>query len=200
MKSSRLRKIIIAGALGALSVVMAVSPIGYLPWFGGVSITIMHIPVILAGILEGPIAGGIVGLVFGVTSLIKAAVAPIGPLDPLFTNPFVSVLPRLFIGLIAWLVYQLFRGKLKFIAAALAGAIGGFANTVLVLSALGFFEGKTLARILEIDIKLVFSVLSGIAVSNGLLEAAIAAVLTGAIISVWTGIGASRKAKLAKEE
>ncbi|MCK7483960.1 MAG: hypothetical protein M0C28_48480 [Candidatus Moduliflexus flocculans] len=45
------------------------------------------------------------------------------------------------------------------------------------------------------------AVLAGIAVSNGLVEAAAAAVFTAAIVSAWKGVeGASGKARLAREE
>ncbi|MCK7483959.1 MAG: ECF transporter S component [Candidatus Moduliflexus flocculans] len=97
-----------SGALGAVSCGPGGDPLGYLPWFGGASLTVMHILAIVAAVLEGPWAGVSVGLIFGATSLVKAAVAPIGPLDPLFTNPLVSVLPRLAIGLAAWAVYAAF--------------------------------------------------------------------------------------------
>lgn len=200
MDSSPVKKIVTAGALGAVSVVMAITPLGFLPWFGGVSLTIMHIPVIIAAVLEGPLAGTVVGLIFGVTSLVKAAVAPLTPVDPLFTNPLVSVLPRLLIGLAAWAAFRAFRGKLGPLAAGVAGAVGGFANTVLVLGMLGLVEGTRLAAAIGVDQGKVLTVLAGVALSNGLLEAAAAAVFTSAIVSAWKGIaGSSGKSKLASE-
>jgi len=142
----------------------------------------------------------VVGLIFGVTSLVKAAVAPLTPVDPLFTNPLVSVLPRLFIGLAAWGVYRLFRGKATPLAAGIAGAVGGFANTVLVLGMLGLAEGARLAAAIGIEASTTFTFLAGVAVSNGLLEAGVAAVFTGAVVSAWKGIaGAAGKSRLASE-
>jgi uncharacterized membrane protein len=124
---------------------MAVTPLGYLPWFGGISLTIMHIPVMIAAVLEGPVAGDSSGPDLWCDSLVRAAVAPIGPLDPLFTNPLVSVLPRLFIGVAAWAAFRLFRGKVTPLAAGVAGAVGGFTNTVLVLSMLGLTASREIA-------------------------------------------------------
>ena len=46
------------------------------------------------------------GLIFGIFSMIQAALAPTGPTDVWFTNPLLSILPRLFIGPIAWLVFS----------------------------------------------------------------------------------------------
>lgn len=201
MEGSQVRRIVSAGALGAVSVVMAVTPLGFLPWFGGASLTIMHIPVIVAAVLEGPVAGTVVGLIFGVTSLVKAAVAPVGPLDPLFTNPLVSVLPRLFIGVAAWAAYRLFRGRVTPLAAGVAGAIGGFVNTVLVLSMLGITAGREIAGTLGMDLGTIPAFLAGIAVSNGLIEAAVAAVFTSSIVSAWKGVARlGAKSRLASEE
>jgi uncharacterized membrane protein len=201
MEHSPVKKIVTAGALGAVSVIMAVTPLGFLPWFGGASLTIMHIPVIIAAVLEGPVAGTIVGLIFGVTSMVKAAVAPIGPLDPLFTNPLVSVLPRLLIGVVSWGVYKLFRGRLSPLAAAAAGAFGGFANTVLVLGMLGLTAAGQIAGTLGMDNTAIPALLVSIALSNGLVEAAAAAVFTGAVVSAWKGIEhAAGSSKISKEE
>lgn len=201
MERSSVRRIVVSGALGAVSVVLAVTPLGYLPWFGGASLTVMHIPAIVAAVLEGPWAGVSVGLIFGVTSLVKAAVAPIGPLDPLFTNPLVSVLPRLVIGLAAWAVYAAFRGRFRAVAAALAGAVGSFVNTVLVLTMLGWTAAAQISGVIGVEPGALPAVLAGIAVSNGLVEAAAAAVFTAAIVSAWKGVeGAAGKARLAKEE
>lgn len=188
MERSNVRRIVISGALGAVSAVMAVTPLGYLPWFGGASLTIMHIPVIIAAVLEGPIAGTAVGLVFGVTSLVKAATAPLGPLDPLFTNPLVSVLPRLAIGFMAWAAYRMFRGKLTPLAAGVAGAVGSFTNTVLVLLALGLTASEQLSGAFGVQAGALPTVLASIALSNGLVEAAAAAVFTSSIVGAWKGI------------
>ncbi|GAB1455333.1 ECF transporter S component [Spirochaetota bacterium] len=180
---------------------MAVTPLGYLPWFGGASLTIMHIPVIIAAVLEGPIAGTVVGLVFGVTSLIKAATAPVGPLDPLFANPLVSILPRLFIGLVAWLVYKAFRGKMTPLAAGAAGAAGSIVNTILVMLALGLTASKQLSGAFGIESKALPAVLASLALTNGLIEAAAAALFTSSVVSAWKGIASTRgKAKLSEEE
>jgi len=200
MERSSVKRIAVSGALGAVTIIMAVTPIGLIPWFGGASLTIMHIPVIVAGILEGPISGMVVGLIFGITSLVRAATAPAGPLDPLFTNPLVSVLPRILIGPASWAVYNAFRGRLRPIAAAVAGAVGSFVNTVLVLTMLGLTAAAQIAGVFGVEPGALPVVLGGIVVSNGLIEAAAAAIFTGAVVSAWKGIeGASGKSRLARE-
>ncbi len=96
------RQIVISGLLGALTAVM-----GYVPGFGFIPLpfspaghaTIMHIPVILAGILEGPIVGGFVGAIFGLFSFLNATL-------PFFKDPIIAFGPRILIGVFAYYAYK----------------------------------------------------------------------------------------------
>jgi uncharacterized membrane protein len=99
------RKLVVTAVLGALTIVLTVSPIGgYIP-VGPTMATILHVPVIIAAILEGPLVGGLVGLIFGGFSCARAWVSPMVPTDYFFRNPLVSVLPRVLIGIVAYFVY-----------------------------------------------------------------------------------------------
>lgn len=123
------RKMAVAGILGAVSLVM-----GYVPMLGLIPVptpaqhaTILHVPAILAGIAEGPVVGLMVGFIFGIVSLTQATI-------PAFADPLVAILPRLFIGVLA--AYS-FTGLRRFgLVPALAGAavVGTLTNTILVLS------------------------------------------------------------------
>ena len=101
------RNIAIAGVLSAVAVLLAVTRLGFIPFVAGVSITVMHVPVIIGAVVAGPGVGTLIGLIFGLSSMILASVAPSGPGDAFFTDPLVSVVPRLFIGLAAWGAYRL---------------------------------------------------------------------------------------------
>ena len=130
MPQDRTRKIVITGILGAIAIFLGVTRWGFIPWFG-VSLTIMHVPVIIGAVLEGPIVGLTIGLIFGLFSLIQAAVAPNTPGDVIFTNPLISILPRLFIGPVAWLIWNaLKRWMIPGLIAA--GLVGSLTNTMLV--------------------------------------------------------------------
>lgn len=187
-QSASLRKTIVAGALGAVSVALFLTPFGYIPWLSGASLTVMHVPAIIGAVLEGPLVGGIVGAIFGVTSLVKAATAPQGPIDPFFVNPLISVLPRILVGIAAWAVFKAFRGKLGAVAALSAGLAGSLTNSVLVLGALVLAKAIPLA------------VATGVLVSNGLVEAAVAAILTLGVAAAWRGVGARGSSRLGAEE
>jgi uncharacterized membrane protein len=186
--SSPVRKVVVAGALGAVSIVLILTPFGMIPWFAGASLTTMHVPAIVGAVLEGPVVGLAVGGIFGVAALVRAATAPNGPIDVFFVNPLVSVLPRLLFPVIAWLVYRAFRGKLVPLASAVAGIAGSLSHSFLVLGAL------TLAGALPPATS------AAVFVANGPIEAAVAAVLTAAVVSAWKGVeGRKGRSKLSDE-
>ncbi|SCG84207.1 hypothetical protein DW1_2647 [Proteiniborus sp. DW1] len=101
--SFNVRKMTIVGVLGAISAVLGMTPIGFIP-VGPTSATIMHIPVIIGAIVEGPIVGMLVGLIFGIFSLIRAITTPT-IISPVFYNPLVSILPRVLIGLVSYYTF-----------------------------------------------------------------------------------------------
>ena len=103
-KKFNVRSMTIVGVLGAISVVLGMTPLGFIP-VGPTRATIMHIPVIIGAIIEGPIVGALVGLIFGMFSIFQAVTNPT-PVSFVFLNPLVSVLPRVLIGIITYYVYS----------------------------------------------------------------------------------------------
>lgn len=176
MVQERTRKIVITGVLSAISIFLGMTRLGFIPWISGASLTIMQVPVIIGAILEGPIVGLVIGLVFGVFSLIQAAVAPTGPADVWFTNPLLSILPRLFIGPLSWLIYRALK-KWEIPALITAGIGGSLTNTFLVLSMIGILGFLPWAAI------------PAIILANGLPEAAVSAVIVVAVVSIWKQVG-----------
>ncbi len=173
MAQDRTRKIVITGILGAISILLGLTHWGFIPWFGGVSLTIMHVPVIIGAILEGPLVGAGIGLIFGLFSMLQAAIAPSGPTDVWFTNPVLSVLPRLFIGPAAWLVFNAMK-RWRVPAIIVAAIAGSATNTVLVLGVIGLLG------------YLPWAALGGIAAVNGLPEIGVSALITLLVVgAVW---------------
>lgn len=104
MNKQKNRKLVIASMLGAITVVLGLTPLGFIP-LGFISATTMHIPVIIGAILEGPVVGMAVGLIFGLSSLFNAITRPT-PISVVFYNPLISILPRILIGLFSYYVYK----------------------------------------------------------------------------------------------
>lgn len=103
-KSFNVRKMAIIGVLGAISAVLGMTPLGFIP-VGPTRATIMHIPVIIGAIMEGPVVGAFVGLIFGLFSIFQAVTNPT-PVSVVFLNPLVSVVPRILIGVVTYYVYN----------------------------------------------------------------------------------------------
>lgn len=171
MAQNRTRKIVVTGALGAVAVLLGLTHWGFIPWFAGVSLTILQVPVIIGAILEGPLVGLGIGLIFGLFSLIQAAVAPSGPGDVVFTNPLISVLPRLLIGPVSWLVWNALK-KIPAVGLIASGLAGSLTNTVLVLGMMGLYKLYP------------WPLIGSVAVANGLPEAGVSAVITLIVIGI----------------
>jgi uncharacterized membrane protein len=175
VSGDRTRKVVIAGVLGAISALLGWTRLGFIPWFSGASLTIMHVPVIIGAVLEGPWVGGAIGLIFGAFSMLQAAIAPQGPTDVWFTNPLLAVVPRLFIGPVAWLVY---RGLRRWPVPALvtSGVVGSLTNTAFVLGMIGLLG------------HLPWAALPAIALANGVPEAVGSALIVLAVVAAWRQI------------
>lgn len=119
------RKIAITGILGALSIFLGMTPVGFIPipFTPAGSATIMHIPVILGAILEGPLVGAMVGLIFGLSSFIRGGA--------FFADPLVAIPPRVLIGIVAGYVYYLLPKNNW--GLAITASIGTMTNTFGVL-------------------------------------------------------------------
>jgi uncharacterized membrane protein len=157
------RQIVIAGILGGIAIFLGYTRLGFIPVpnLAG-NATIMHVPAILGGALEGPVVGTIVGGIFGIFSFIQAEV-------PFFRDPLVSILPRLFIGVVAWAVFASLRSWSIDVAAAAAGVLGSMTNTVGVLGMAVLLGYLPLAAVVPI-------------VPQAIAEAILAAVVTVVVV------------------
>lgn len=152
--------------LSAIIIMMTFVPyIGYISYGPGLSITLIHIPVMIGAIVLGPSAGAILGGVWGVSCIIKALTAPPSPLDAaIFWNPLVSLIPRILAG---WLAGLAFVGLIRLcrklskkeknsnlaqgISVGISAAIGSVTNTVLVLSMIYLLYGTQFGEQLGIN-------------------------------------------------
>ncbi len=162
-----IRKIVVTGIMAALAILLGVTRIGFIPVpnISG-NATIMHVPAILGGVMEGPLVGALIGTIFGLFSFLQAT-------SPLFKNPLVSVFPRIWIGVVAFYAYVGSRRAFGEIPAlAIAGVLGTLTNTVLVLGMAVLVKLLPVAAIPSI-------------IPQAIAELIIAAILTVAIVGGW---------------
>lgn len=172
----------VIGVLSAISIMMSMIPfIGYIP-IGPIKATIMHVPVIVGAVIEGPLVGAIIGLIFGLTSLWNAVTQPV-LLSPLFINPLVSVLPRVLIGVVAYYVYQLIYKVTKKVYASgfIAGIIGSLVNTAGVLGMIYILYADKYLSLMGQQGGNAGKLLFGIVITSGIPEALVAGLIVGAV-------------------
>ena len=162
------RRIVITGILATIAILLGVTRLGFIPVpnLSG-NATIMHVPAIIGGVLEGPIVGLLVGGIFGLFSFLQATV-------PLFKDPLVSILPRLFIGVVAYYSYIALK-KNEYVALVVAGVLGTLTNTVLVLGMAVLRGYLPAAAVVPI-------------IPQAIAEMVIAAIITVAVVAAWKRI------------
>lgn len=184
----RIVEITTTGLFIAIIFVMTFVPnLGYIT-INYLSITTLHIPVIIGATILGPLGGFILGLTWGITSLIYSLSRPEGVI---FMNPLISVLPRVIVGLVVgfgsiWPVFKAdssnalarFFAKVHVRDVSLA-VIGTLTNTVLVLSAIALFSTTILWPFNQTFTKIIGVILS----LNGSVELISAIILVPIVLN-----------------
>ena len=143
--------------------------------------TLLHIPVIVGAILEGPVIGFVLGTVFGITSMVGAIIEPASITAPAFMNPLVSVLPRMLVGLAAAWVYRLLSRRFKGIwTAGVTAVVATVVNTAGVFGML-FLVARFVPEILGVA-QSIAPLLLIVVGTNAVPEAIVAAVITVPIV------------------
>ena len=189
------RKLTFLGLMLGITVILDVTPLGAVP-LGPISATTTHIPAIVTGVILGPAAGFISGTFLGLVSMLHALLRPVAVLDPLFINPLLSVLPRMFIGVVSYYMFS-FTGKLlkntgvrQAAGAFIGGIAGSLTNTGLVFLMLYLLYAQIVAEKLGTAFKVI---LITVLTTNAIAEALIAGFLTLAIASAYLRYKKSQK-------
>lgn len=151
--------------------VMGLGHIGFLPMpGGGQPLTIMHIPVILAAIVDGPVAGSLLGALFGLLSWLT-----LGPNDPAL-----HFMPRILMGAAAGFVYLIMyrtmdEGARITVASAVAASVASIINTMgfsLLAVSKGFLHESHLLTVVFLNgsLELIIAVLIVVPASIGLVH------------------------------
>lgn len=127
MKNEKTYELVLTALFTAIIVIMAFTPLGYIPLVV-INATIIHIPVILGALFLGPKKGAFLGFVFGLTSFInntfKAATASAFVFSPvlaynvvgvsgIFKSLYICFVPRILVGVVPYFIYLLIRKALK---------------------------------------------------------------------------------------
>ncbi len=143
--SVKIRKMVILAMLTAVILIMTFTPLGYLK-LPFVEISFLMLPVALGAILLGPVAGAILGAVFGITSFIQCFGASALGVMLLSINPFLTFLvcvpTRILAGWLTGLIFQaIYRAEAKrekkhLLSFGVASLCGPVLNTVFFMGTL----------------------------------------------------------------
>ena len=205
MKKEETFELVLCALFTAIIIIMSYTPLGYIPLVV-INATIIHIPVILGALFLGPKKGAFLGFVFGLTSFLKNTLTPatasafvfspvlassmVGPVG-IPKSTFICFVPRILVGVVPCLVYVLVKKVAKGkagtgIALALAGFSGAFTNTILVMGSIYLLYKNDYAVALDKPAEKILETITGIITFNGVIEAALAAVLFAGVGGVLT--------------
>ncbi|MDF2839910.1 MAG: panT [Clostridia bacterium] len=179
-KKFGVRQMAVVGMLSAITMVLGSTGLGFIP-LPMAKATIMHIPVIIGAIIEGPIVGATIGLIFGLFSIFQNMTNP-NLLSFAFLNPLVSVVPRVLVGIMAYYGYRLFSKKNTTLSVGIGAAVGSLTNTFGVLSMIYVLYAAQYASAKGIDPATTAKVIYGIALTNGVPEAIVAVLIVTPIV------------------
>lgn len=198
-QTPKYRDFVLMAMFGAIIAVLAFTPLGFIP-LPFIKMTIIHIPVILGSLLLGPKKGAVLGLLFGLTSLINNTMTPaitsftFTPFYPLpgsesgsLLSLIVCFVPRILVGIVPYFVYVGFQkllksgGKANVVSLTVAGIAGSLTNTVFVMGLIFVLFRDAYAAAKAIDTKLVIGVIVGIVGMNGVPEAIGAGILVAVL-------------------
>lgn len=188
------RYMVSVGLMAAIVIVLANTPLGMIQ-LPIIKATTVHIPVIIGAILLGPMAGAILGGVFGICSLISNTMAP--TLLSFAFSPFmsttgitgaikaiwVSVGCRILIGLTAGWLWRLLKkiNLNQIVALSVTGFVGSMVNTVAVMGSIYLLFAQQYAEAKDVAVTAVWGLVIGTVTASGIPEAIAAAVIVAIV-------------------
>ncbi|MEY8401949.1 ECF transporter S component [Oscillospiraceae bacterium 44-34] len=180
----------------AIQLFLNVTGIGLIP-LPIIKGTTLHIPVIVGAIVLGPMAGGILGGVFGLCSIWNNTMTP--ALLSFAFSPYIAAQEtgamgalkslwivlgcRILIGVVSgWLWIGLKKLRVNdFIALPVVGAAGALTNTILVMGSIYLLLSPEYAAAKSIPVEAVLGAVMGTVATSGVVEAIGAVILVTAI-------------------
>lgn len=178
---TKTRQLTVIGLLSSISILLSLTPLGFIP-IPPVNATIMHVPVIIGAIIEGPLAGATIGAIFGLTSMIRSFMVP-SPTNFIFWNPIISVGVRILIGIVTGYAYKALKKRKS--GVAIAAMLGSLTNTVGVLGLAYLFYFARFAAALGITEKAATYGILGIAATNGIPEAVLSVLISVTVVAAY---------------
>lgn len=192
MKNKKTTNMVIFSMLLAIEVVMSFTPLGFLR-IGLLSLTMLHIPVIICAMALGKKYGAALGFVMGFCSFYNATFSPtitsfcftpffsMGGVEGNWTSLLIAFIPRIALGYGAGAIYERLKSKNGRTAAALSGLSGALINTIGVLGGIWLFFKEPYEAVLGNTIVAMLMTTVGV---NSIAEAVVGVIAAMAVHTV----------------
>ena len=192
MKNKKTTNMVIFSMLLAIEVVMSFTPLGFLR-IGLLSVTMLHIPVIICAMALGKKYGAALGFVMGFCSFYNATFSPtitsfcftpffsMGGVEGNWTSLLIAYIPRIALGYGAGAIYERLKSKNGRTAAALSGLSGALINTIGVLGGIWIFFKEPYEAVLGNTIVALLMTTVGV---NSIAEAVVGVIAAMAVHTV----------------
>lgn len=181
--SPRTVKMVLLAILTAIMLILASLPLKV----GVIEMSFMMVPAAVGAIVLGPLAGLILGGVFGATSFIQALTtsefgAALVAINPFYTF-ILTMVPRILMGWLTGLIFQALHriDRTRFISYGAASLSAALLNTIFFMSFLILLFGNTdFIKSFQGDMKLIPFIIAFVGI-NGLVEAVATMIIGGAV-------------------
>lgn len=205
----RYHDFVLMAMFAAIIIIMAFTPLGFIPLVV-IKATIIHVPVIIGAIILGPKKGAVLGGLFGLTSLLVNTMTPsltsfvFTPFYPLpgqengsLLSLFVCFVPRILVGIIPYFVYKAVTKvsgkKTRPIALILAGLSGALTNTIFVMGLIYLLFKDSYASARGMAVDAIGGAILTVVFTNGIMEAIVASILVATVGGVLLKFRASQQ-------
>lgn len=179
----------------AIEIILLVTPFGYLR-IGFLNATLMHVPVIVCACVMSTKFGAFLGLVFGITSVINATMAPtitsfafspfveIGGFQGGFQSLIIAIVPRVLLGIIGGCLYRFLLKKsfTKTKSAAISAGIATCLHTLMVLGLIVVFYAAPYAKAVGVASSALMAYMGTVLLTNMIPEIIVAILVNMALV------------------
>ena len=176
----------------ALMAILTFTPLGFI-MIPPLSVTILHIPVIICAMALGKKYGAALGFVMGFCSFYNATFSPtitsfcftpffsMGGVEGNWTSLLIAFIPRIALGYGAGAIYERLKSKNGRTAATLSGLSGALINTIGVLGGIWIFFKEPYEAVLGNTIVALLMTTVGV---NSIAEAVVGVIAAMAVHTV----------------
>lgn len=197
LQSKRIKRLVLLSMFIGIEIVLMSTPLGYIP-IGPIKATTLHIPVLILAMILGVKEGMILGLFFGLSSIITNTFQPtlfsfcftpfysVGEISGNFGSIIIALIPRMMIGFICGMLFKLLSKRIKNeLAIGISSAVSTLVHTFMVMFLIYIFFGKEYASVAGFAYETFIEVIKMTILTNGVAEAILAVILSIGILKAF---------------